>query len=86
MYSAERTIPWVRRSRGGCHREGGRPVRGQQNHRDVKPTNPVPPISPFGPHDKLAVGGGLVDTLSHHFHFTDEKTEAQRDGVPNRNP
>ena len=29
MYSAERTIPWVRRNRGGCHHHGeaGGPVR-----------------------------------------------------------
>lgn len=44
-------------------RQGG--LSGTSEASDVKLTNPVPPTSPLGPQDNLAVGGmggGLVDT------------------------
>lgn len=44
-------------------RQGG--PSGTSEASDVKLTNPVPPTSPLGPQDNLAVGGmggGLVDT------------------------
>lgn len=47
MYSAERTMPWVRREPRRGHGKGRGPSGDRQNLRDAKPANAVPPVPPL---------------------------------------